>query len=73
MFWDTVITRADISAYDQDAKVKVRRSCGFSFWWQSQKGKQGYEQATDLDHRPQGLEMQVLSKSCHVVVIINIL
>lgn len=26
MFWDTVITRADINAYDQDAKIKVRRS-----------------------------------------------
>lgn len=26
MFWDTVITRADLNTYDQDAKIKVRRS-----------------------------------------------
>lgn len=39
MFWDTVITRADINTYDQDAKIKVRRSYEFIFWWQSQKRK----------------------------------
>lgn len=37
------------------------------------KRKKGYEQATDFDKHLQGFEMKVLTKSCHVMGIINIL